>query len=329
MELIERIKIGAITPQGRKTYRYAQDMQDAQKKIQILRKRGHGSISTTEESFEPSGYMLEGKFKELAINKQEDDRLRKKGPSHVSASDINNANLKKKPSGFSKFNKVTSDLGYGPKKEEVVAEAEQLGIKDRKSMVSKGIYPKGADKKPLKTHLFFKTPGKDEKTGNTAMKKHDGISKSADDHHASTTKKVQEMIDTLVQKRLDEISTDTINSYADKAKKQRNDADYDRDSYKDDATRAKSKPAMKAKMGLAKQKDKISDKRTKGLGLANRALNKKGYEGGTSDYRHHDSNYDHKKADLKSGKLKEDGDVITKSLAKADLLRHLVSRSDK
>ena len=46
-ELIERIKIGAVTPSGRKTYRYADDMQGAQKKIQILRKRGHGSISTT------------------------------------------------------------------------------------------------------------------------------------------------------------------------------------------------------------------------------------------------------------------------------------------
>ena len=62
--IVERIKIAAVTPQGRKTYRYANSPVEAQKKIQILRKRGHSSISTMEEEF-----AVEAKIKNCGCGK--------------------------------------------------------------------------------------------------------------------------------------------------------------------------------------------------------------------------------------------------------------------
>tara|TARA_R100001480_G_scaffold3232_10_gene8563 strand:- start:4617 stop:7355 length:2739 start_codon:yes stop_codon:yes gene_type:complete len=86
------------------------------------------------------------------------------------------------------------------------------------------------------------------------------------------------------EENLDEISSDTIASYSAKAKKQRNDAEYDRDSYRMSASSQKSKGAMDNKLGLAKQKDNVAMKRSKGLGLANRRLIAKGKKHGLQDY---------------------------------------------
>ena len=371
-ELIERIKIGAVTPSGRKTYRYANDMSDAQKKIQILRKRGHGSITTTEESFEPKGYVLEGKLKDSMLKKQEDERFRKKGPSHVTASDINNANLKKKPSGFGKFNKVTSDLGYGPKSETkeapkghhftrsgklkkgdagqdgdggkmlrsdpldkqrskvpAVSEEGQMGIKQKHDMIKKGIYPKDQNKKPVKSHLFFHNYSKDKESGKSGLKPHAGLSKAADDHSAQNPKKVQETINKIMQAKLHELDTDTIKSAHSQRKKQEFDSSYKADSYGSDAQNASTKAQEKVKRGLQGQQRKKQDKASKGMALANRALKRKGYSGGSHDYRLHSDNYDDRRKDEKSGKLKEHNGVTTKSLAKEQLLRHLVASLDK
>lgn len=325
-ELIERIKIGAVTPSGRKTYRYAPDMAAAQKKIQILRQRGHGSISTSEESFEPQGYMLEGKLKDHMLKKQEDERFGKKGPSHVSASDINNANPKKKPSGFGKYNKVTSDLGYGPKSEEPVTEADQLGVKQRSDMIKKGIYPKDQNKKPVKSHLFFHNYSKDKDTGKSGLKPHAGLSKAADEK--STEKKVQETINKIMLNKLNELNTDTVKSAHDQRKKQEFDHSYKADTYGSEAQRADTKGQEKTKRALQNQQRKKQDKASKGMALANRALKRKGYHG-ASDYRLHDTNYDDRRRDEKSGKLKEHNGVTTKSLAKEQLLKHLVASLDK
>lgn len=316
-ELIERIKIGAVTPSGRRTYRYASDMQDAQKKIQILRKRGHGSISTTEESFEPQGYMLEGKLKDAMLKKQEDERFKKAEPSGE----------KKKPSGFGKFNKVTSDLGYGPKKEEAVAEEGQMGIKQKHDMIKKGIYPKDQNKKPVKSHLFFHNYSKDKETGKSGLKPHAGLTKAADEK-SSEPKKVQEMINKIMQAKLQELNTDTVKSAHDQRKKQEFDHSYKADTYGSEAQRASTKSQEKMKRGLQKQQRKKQDKASKGMSLANRALKRKGYHG-ASDYRLHDTNYDQRRDDEKSGKLKEDNGGMTKSLAKEQLLKHLVASLDK
>jgi hypothetical protein len=366
MELIERIKIGAVTPSGRKTYRYAADMQDAQKKIQILRKRGHGSISTTEESFEPQGYILEGRLKDDMLKKQEDKTFKKAPPSGD----------KKKTSGFSKFNKVTSDLGYGPKKETkeapdghhftrsgklkkgdagqdgdggkmlrsdpldkqrskvpAVSEEGQMGVKQRHELIKKGIYPKDENKKPIKSHLFFHNYSKDKETGKSGLKPHAGLNKAADDHSAANPKKpepkkVQETINKIMQAKLHELDTDTIKSAHTKRKKQEFDSSYKADSYGSDAQNSTSKAAEKNARGLQKQQRKVQDKASKGMSTANRALRRKGYHG-ASDYRLHDTNYDSRRKDEKSGKLKENNGGLTKSLAKEQLLKHLVASLDK
>ena len=90
--ILERIKISAVTPKGRKTYRYAPSPVEAQKKVAQLRKSGHASISTVEEE-----YVSEGKMKELYM-KQEAERKRKE--------QMKKSAPKKKP------NKVMKDIGY-------------------------------------------------------------------------------------------------------------------------------------------------------------------------------------------------------------------------
>tara|TARA_R100000455_G_C6273195_1_gene130515 strand:+ start:2182 stop:4356 length:2175 start_codon:yes stop_codon:yes gene_type:complete len=91
--IIERIKISAVTPKGRKTYRYAGTPVDAQKKVAQLRKSGHASISTVEEE-----YVSEGKMKDLYM-KQQAEAERKKLMQRSKPK-------KKKP------NKVMKDIGY-------------------------------------------------------------------------------------------------------------------------------------------------------------------------------------------------------------------------
>lgn len=91
--ILERIKISAVTPKGRKTYRYAATPVEAQKKVAQLRKGGHASISTVEESFMP-----EGKMKELYMQKEREKKLKQQ---------LSKSNKKKKEP-----NKVMKDLGY-------------------------------------------------------------------------------------------------------------------------------------------------------------------------------------------------------------------------
>ena len=107
---------------------------------------------------------------------------------------------------------------------------------------------------------------------------------------------------------ISELDTDTIKSAHDKRKKQEFDASYKADSYQSDAERADTKQAEKNKRGLRDQQRKIADKASRGKALANRALKRKGYKmGGASDYRLHPNNYDDRRKDEKSGRLKEEG----------------------
>ena len=91
--IIERMKISAVTPKGRKTYRYAVTPVDAQKKVAQLRKSGHASISTVEEQ-----YVSEGKMKDLYM-KQQAEAERKKLMQKSKPK-------KKEP------NKIMKDIGY-------------------------------------------------------------------------------------------------------------------------------------------------------------------------------------------------------------------------
>jgi len=104
-----------------------------------------------------------------------------------------------------------------------------------------------------------------------------------------------------------ELDTDTVKSAHDQRKKQEMDASYKADSYQSDAERQNTKQGEKNKRGLRDQQRKIADKASKGKALANRALKRKGYNQGASDWRLHDSNYDVRRKDEKSGKLKEEG----------------------
>lgn len=105
-----------------------------------------------------------------------------------------------------------------------------------------------------------------------------------------------------------ELDTDTVKSAYDKRKKQEFDASYKADSYHSDAERANTKQGEKNKRGLRDQQRKIADKASRGKALANRALKRKGYNmGGASDYRLHPNNYDDRRKDEKSGRLKEEG----------------------
>lgn len=107
---------------------------------------------------------------------------------------------------------------------------------------------------------------------------------------------------------ISELDTDTIKSAHDKRKKQEFDASYKADSYQSDAERASTKQSEKNKRGLRDQQRKIADKASRGKALANRALKRKGYKmGGASDYRLHPNNYDDRRKDEKSGRLKEEG----------------------
>jgi len=107
---------------------------------------------------------------------------------------------------------------------------------------------------------------------------------------------------------ISELDTDTIKSAHDKRKKQEFDASYKADSYQSDAERASTKQGEKNKRGLRDQQRKIADKASRGKALANRALKRKGYNmGGASDYRLHPNNYDDRRKDEKSGRLKEEG----------------------
>ena len=90
--IIERIKISAVTPKGRKTYRYAGTPVDAQKKVAQLRKSGHASISTVEEE-----YVSEGKMKDLYMKKQAEAEKKKQ---------MQKPKPKKEP------NKIMKDIGY-------------------------------------------------------------------------------------------------------------------------------------------------------------------------------------------------------------------------
>ena len=56
----------------------------------------------------------------------------------------------------------------------------QLGVKQRTDMAGKGIFPKDGAGKPLKKHLFFKSPQKDKTTGKTSMQPHAKIGATAD-----------------------------------------------------------------------------------------------------------------------------------------------------
>ena len=91
--IIERIKISAVTPKGRKTYRYAGTPVDAQKKVAQLRKSGHASISTVEEE-----YVSEGKMKDLYMKKQAEAEKKKQ---------MQKSKPKKKEP-----NKIMKDIGY-------------------------------------------------------------------------------------------------------------------------------------------------------------------------------------------------------------------------
>jgi len=104
-----------------------------------------------------------------------------------------------------------------------------------------------------------------------------------------------------------ELDTDTVKSAYDKRKKQEFDASYKADSYHSSAERQDTKQGEKNKRGLANQQRKIADKASRGKALANRALKRKGYSMGASDYRLHSDNYDERRKDEKSGRLKEDG----------------------
>ena len=109
------------------------------------------------------------------------------------------------------------------------------------------------------------------------------------------------------EENLDEISSDTIASYTAKAKKQRNDAEYDRDSYRFDASSRKSKGSMQNKLALAKQKDKLALKRSKGLGLANRRLIAKGKKMGMQDYDQREREREYAKEEHGAGFIGTDG----------------------
>lgn len=104
-----------------------------------------------------------------------------------------------------------------------------------------------------------------------------------------------------------ELDTDTVKSAYDKRKKQEFDASYKADSYHSSAERQDTKQGEKNKRGLANQQRKIADKASRGKALANRALKRKGYSMGASDYRLHSDNYDERRKDEKSGRLKEEG----------------------
>lgn len=104
-----------------------------------------------------------------------------------------------------------------------------------------------------------------------------------------------------------ELDTDTVKSAYDKRKKQEFDSSYKADSYHSSAERQDTKQGEKNKRGLANQQRKIADKASRGKALANRALKRKGYSMGASDYRLHPDNYDERRKDEKSGRLKEDG----------------------
>lgn len=104
-----------------------------------------------------------------------------------------------------------------------------------------------------------------------------------------------------------ELDTDTVKSAYDKRKKQEFDASYKADSYHSSAERQDTKQGEKNKRGLANQQRKIADKASRGKALANRALKRKGYSMGASDYRLHPDNYDERRKDEKSGRLKEEG----------------------
>jgi len=106
---------------------------------------------------------------------------------------------------------------------------------------------------------------------------------------------------------ISELDTDTVKSAHDQRKKQEMDASYKADSYQSDAERQNTKQGEKNKRGLRDQQRKIADKASKGKALANRALKRKGYDQGASDWRLHDTNYDVRRKDEKSGKLKEEG----------------------
>ena len=122
---------------------------------------------------------------------------------------------------------------------------------------------------------------------------------------------------------ISELDTDTIKSAHDKRKKQEFDASYKADTYGSEAQRADTKQGEKNKRGLQNQQRKKQDKASKGMALANRALKRKGYKmGGASDYRLHDTNYDQRRADEKSGKLKEEGGAGL--MGTNDLLRRYV-----
>ena len=122
---------------------------------------------------------------------------------------------------------------------------------------------------------------------------------------------------------ISELDTDTIKSAHDKRKKQEFDASYTADTYGSEAQRADTKQGEKNKRGLQNQQRKKQDKASKGMALANRALKRKGYKmGGASDYRLHDTNYDQRRADEKSGKLKEEGGAGL--MGTNDLLRRYV-----
>src|SRR6056300_1515996 len=56
----------------------------------------------------------------------------------------------------------------------------QIGIKQRTDMASRGIFPKDGAGKPLKKHSFFKSPQKDKTTGKTSMQPHAKIGATAD-----------------------------------------------------------------------------------------------------------------------------------------------------
>ena len=204
-----------------------------------------------------------------------------------------------------------------------------MGIKQKHDMIKKGIYPKDQNKKPVKSHLFFHNYSKDKESGKSGLKPHAGLSKAADDHSAQNPKKVQETINKIMQAKLHELDTDTIKSAHSQRKKQEFDSSYKADSYGSDAQNASTKAQEKVKRGLQGQQRKKQDKASKGMALANRALKRKGYSGGSHDYRLHSDNYDDRRKDEKSGKLKEHNGVTTKSLAKEQLLRHLVASLDK
>lgn len=77
----------------------------------------------------------------------------------------------------------------------------QIGIRQRTDMASKGIFPKDGAGKPVKKHSFFKSPQKDKTTGKTSMQPHAKIGATASAYKKEETE-------------IAEVSTNTMANYS-------------------------------------------------------------------------------------------------------------------